>query len=110
MDDETKTTPETVNETTPDAAAEKQDGEAKTKKKAKAEPQEKMVTIRLPLTKEDTRPVYVRVNGRKWGIPRGQKVEVPECVAEVLDHAEAQMLESIRYSEAAQNGSGKDLG
>ena len=51
------------------------------------EPKEKMVTIRLPLTKEDTRPVYVRVNGRKWGIPRGKKVEVPECVAEVLDHA-----------------------
>ena len=73
-------------------------------------PKEKMVTIRLPLTKEDTRPVYVRVNGRKWGIPRGKKVEVPECVAEVLDHAEAQMLEAIQYSEAAQNGSGTDLG
>lgn len=71
---------------------------------------EKMVSIRLPLTKEDTRPVYVRVNGRKWGIPRGKRVEVPECVAEVLDHAEAQMLEAIQYSESVQNGTGKDLG
>lgn len=74
------------------------------------EPKEKMVSIRLPLTKEDTRPVYVRVNGRKWGIPRGKKVEVPACVAEVLEHAEAQMLEAIQYSEAAQNGTGTDLG
>lgn len=79
-------------------------------KKDKGEPKEKMVTIRLPLTKEDTRPVYVRVNGRKWGIPRGKRVEVPACVAEVLEHAEAQMLEAIQYSEAAQNGTGTDLG
>ena len=72
-------------------------------------PKEKMVTIRLPLTKSETRPVYVRVNGRKWGVPRGVKVEVPECVAEVLDHAEAQMLESLRYSEAMQNMKGIDM-
>ena len=64
---------------------------------------EKLVTIRLPLTKEDTRPVYVRVNGRKWGIPRGKPVEVPECVAEVLEHAEEQMLQAIRFSEAAMS-------
>lgn len=70
---------------------------------------EKLVTIRLPLTKEDTRPVYVRVNGRKWGIPRGKKVQVPECVAEVLDHAEAQMLEAIRYSEKMQEVRGIDM-
>lgn len=70
---------------------------------------EKLVTIRLPLTKEDTRPVYVRVNGRKWGIPRGKKVQVPECVAEVLDHAEAQMLEAIRYSEMKQEVKGIDM-
>lgn len=84
--------------------------EKKAAPKEEAAPKEKMVTIRLPLTKDDTRPVYVRVNGRKWGIPRGKKVEVPECVAEVLDHAEAQMLEAIQYSEAAQNSTGKDLG
>lgn len=70
---------------------------------------EKLVTIRLPLTKEDTRPVYVRVNGRKWGIPRGKKVQVPECVAEVLDHAEAQMLEAVRYSEKMQEVRGIDM-
>ncbi len=70
---------------------------------------EKMVTIRLPLTKEDTRPVYVRVNGRKWGIPRGRAVEVPECVAEVLEHAEEQMLETIRYAEAMTNAKGINL-
>lgn len=64
---------------------------------------EKLVTIRLPLTKEDSRPVYVRVNGRKWGIPRGKPVEVPECVAEVLEHAEEQMLQAIRFSEAAMS-------
>lgn len=66
---------------------------------------EKMVTIRLPISKEDTRPVYVRVNGRKFGIPRGKAVEVPECVAEVLEHSEEQMLEAIRYSEEARQRS-----
>lgn len=70
---------------------------------------EKKVTVRLPLTKEDTRPVYVRVNGRKWGIPRGKPVQVPECVAEVLEHSEEQILESIRYSEAMQNQGGMNL-
>lgn len=76
---------------------------------AEETPKEKMVTIRLPLTKEDTRPVYVRVNGRKFGIPRGQKVTVPECVAEVLEHSEEQMLEAIRYSEEAQRRTGINL-
>lgn len=77
--------------------------------KAKAPQKEEMVTIRLPITKEDTRPVYVRVNGRKWGIPRGKKVQVPACVAEVLDHAETQMLEAVRYSEKMQETRGIDL-
>lgn len=94
---------------TTDAGTMDQEPGKKTKKD-EGEPKEKMVTIRLPLTKEDTRPVYVRVNGRKWGIPRGKRVEVPACVAEVLEHAEAQMLEAIQYSEAAQNGTGTDLG
>lgn len=70
---------------------------------------EKMVEVRLPLTKEETRPVYVRVNGRKWGIPRGKRVMVPACVAEVLEHSEEQMLEAIRYSEAAQKQTGINL-
>lgn len=86
----------------------------KTKPQQAEEPEteakEKMVTIRLPLTKEDNRPVYVRVNGRKWGIPRGKAVKVPECVAEVLEHSEEQILAAIRYSDAAENGTGRDLG
>lgn len=61
---------------------------------------EKLVSIRLPLTKEEKDAVYVRVNERTWLIPRGQTVEVPECVVEVLDHAETATLESMKYQSA----------
>lgn len=61
---------------------------------------EKLVSIRLPLSKEEKDAVYVRVNERTWLIPRGQTVEVPECVVEVLDHAEDAMLESMKFQSA----------
>ncbi len=61
---------------------------------------ENMVEIRLPMSKNasENRPVYVRVNGRTWGIPKGQRVSVPECVEEVLNTSEEMQLEAIQYS------------
>lgn len=67
-----------------------------------AEAKEKMVKIRLPLTKEQTDDVFVRVNTRTWLIQRGVEVEVPECVEEVLRNSENQMLEALAYENKVQ--------
>ncbi len=63
-------------------------------------PKEKMVKIRIPRTKADQEDVPVWVNDRSWLIKRGVEVEVPECVAEVLQHQE-EMLEKIMLFESA---------
>ena len=58
---------------------------------ARAENGEEMVKIRL--FKDNGRykdPVFVGVNGRNWMVQRGVDVEVPACVAEVLDHSATQ--------------------
>lgn len=60
---------------------------------------EKTVKIKLPLTRTEKDDVFVGVNGRTWLIKRGETVEVPECVAEVLQHQE-EMLEKAMAFEA----------
>nr|DAL12199.1 MAG TPA_asm: hypothetical protein [Caudoviricetes sp.] len=79
-----------------------QDGQVqetkKSEKKAKA-PAEKMVRIRLPITREEKEPVPVWVNERSWLIQRGQEVEVPEYVAEVLRNKELMLEYGIQYDE-----------
>ena len=67
-----------------------------------AEAKEKMVKIRLPLTKYEKDDVFVRVNQRTWLIKRGVEVEVPECVVEVLNHSEEQKQAAIEFQEKAQ--------
>ena len=59
---------------------------------------EKIVKIRLPKIRKDQPDEFVGVNGRTWLIKRGVTVEVPECVAEVLQHKE-EMLEQIEAYE-----------
>ena len=54
----------------------------------------KMVKIRIPRTKADQEDVFVSVNMETFLIMRGVEVEVPDYVAEVLQHQE-EMLESI---------------
>ena len=77
-----------------------------TTKHAATEPQEaqeeKLVKIRLPLTREDQGDVFVRVNHRTWLIKRGVTVEVPECVEEVLRNSETAMLEAMEYQGKVQ--------
>jgi len=65
---------------------------------------ERMVKIRLPITRDDQKAVYVRVNDRTWLIPRGKEWEVPECVAEVLENAEKQQLERMEFENKVQKG------
>ena len=50
--------------------------------------------IKLPLTRTEKDDVYVCVNGESFLIKRGETVEVPDYVAEVLQHQE-EMLEKI---------------
>ena len=61
---------------------------------------EKMVKIKLPLSRTEKDDVPVGVNGRTWLIKRGVEVEVPECVAEVLQHSEEMLSASFEFEEA----------
>ena len=54
----------------------------------------KKVKIRIPRTKADQEDVFVSVNMETYLIKRGVEVEVPDYVAEVLQHQE-EMLENI---------------
>ena len=67
---------------------------------------EQLVSIKLPLTKDMSDDVFVRVNQRTWLIKRGVYVDVPQCVAEVLEHSERAELEAIEYMTAHQKGEG----
>ena len=68
-------------------------------KKPETKPAEKLVTIRLPLTRTERNDVYVAVNNRTWLIQRGKEVQVPECVAEVLRHQEEMLEKAMLYEE-----------
>ena len=57
----------------------------------------KTVTVRLPKTKELQDDVVVSVNQRSWLIRRGETVEVPACVAEVLQHSEDMAQEALAF-------------
>ena len=58
---------------------------------------EQLVQIKLPKTRELQEDVFVSVNQRSWLIRRGVLVEVPACVAEVLQHSENMAEEALRY-------------
>lgn len=64
----------------------------------------KMVTIRLPLTRTEKQDVYVAVNGNSYLIKRGEAVEVPDYVVEVLEHKEKMLEIAMEYeSQASAN-------
>ena len=67
-----------------------------------AETGPKMVKIRIPRTKKDEEDVFVSVNLNTYIVKRGVEVEVPDFVAEVLQHQQ-EMLEEIMLFEAAHN-------
>ena len=59
----------------------------------------KKIRIKLPKIKGETDDVFVSVNNYTCVIKRGEEVEVPVFVKEVLDHQE-KMLETIEQFEA----------
>lgn len=65
---------------------------------------EKKVKIKLHLTRTEKDDVYVCVNGNSYQIKRGEWVEVPESVKEVLDHKEEMLAEAMEFeAQAAAN-------
>ena len=61
----------------------------------------KKVKIKLPLTKHEKEDVWVAVNGKSYLIKRGETVEVPASVAEVLQHKEEMLAVSMEYEAQA---------
>ena len=70
-------------------------------KKAEKPKREKMVKVLLPLLENGDMEQYGAVNGRSFLLRRGEEVEVPECVAEVLRLSEKQKREAYRYQQEA---------
>lgn len=64
---------------------------------------EKKVKIKLPLTRGGRTEEYVAVNGHSYLIKRGETVEVPESVAEVFQHSEEMLSQSMEYEEKAKS-------
>lgn len=64
----------------------------------------KTVKIKLPLTRNEKEDVYVAVNGKSYLIKRGETVEVPASVAEVLQHKEEMLTVALEFeAQAAAN-------
>jgi hypothetical protein len=61
----------------------------------------KMVKVKLPLTRNEKEDVYVAVNGKSYLIKRGENVEVPDFVAEVLQHKEEMLAVSMEFEAQA---------
>ena len=69
----------------------------------KKEATKKMVKIRIPRTKKDEEDVFVSVNDYTCIIKRGVEVEVPDFVAEVLQHQEEMLEKIMLFEDAVQN-------
>ena len=65
-------------------------------------PKQKMVKIRIPRTKKDEEDVFVSVNLYTCIIKRGVEVEVPDFVAEVLQHQEEMLEKIMDFEESVQ--------
>lgn len=62
---------------------------------------EKTVRIKLPIERGNKEThVFVSVNERTWLIEKGKWVDVPECVAHVLDLREKALDEAYSYETA----------
>ena len=69
----------------------------KTSDKAEAKP--KTVVIQLPVIEGMGDSVYVCVNMKSYQIKRGEPVEVPLSVAEVLRNSDRQMMVAMQRQE-----------
>ena len=63
--------------------------------------EEKYMTIRLPLTREQQEDVFVGINGKTFLIKRGEEVRVPENVAKVLARKEKCLAMAMEFEAQA---------
>ena len=66
---------------------------------------EEMVRFRIPTGRSDLdkQDVFVAVNGKSYLIKRGETVELPKSVVEVLENSEAQNAYALEYMEKVKN-------
>lgn len=60
----------------------------------------KMVKIKLPKTAGQSKGLYVNVNNYNMFIPRGETVEVPDFIEEVIRHSVEQDEETLKMIES----------
>lgn len=77
-------------------------------KKSKLFPNEPLVTIKLPITRNEKEDKWVSVNGKSMQIKRGVEVEVPLCVAKALEHQEKMLIEAMEYEAAIMGKASAD--
>ena len=65
--------------------------------------EQKMVTIRIGLTRTEKDDVFVAVNGKKYLIKRGVDVKVPEAVAKIIKRSEKSMATAMACEEKARS-------
>lgn len=71
------------------------------KKMTVADPFARKETVFLPRAAAgESRFQYVSVNGRSYLIPKGEQVEVPAPIAEVLANAQAMQDQAEQYEQA----------
>lgn len=63
----------------------------------KNEAKQPLKTIKLFKGKGYEAPVQVWLNGKRYSIPRGKEVEVPEGVAEIIDNSQIQKNEEMMF-------------
>lgn len=62
---------------------------------------EKMVKIRMPISRNEKEAVFVAVNGRTFLIKRGEEVEVPDYVVQVINRSERMQELAMKFEDAA---------
>lgn len=77
-------------------------------KKSKLFPNEPLVTIKLPVTRNEKEDKWVAVNGKSMQIKRGVEVEVPRCIAKQLEHQEIMLMEAMEYEAAVMGKASAD--
>ena len=63
----------------------------------------KTVKIKLEKSRHEKGDVYVAVNGKSYLIKRGEFVDVPVSVAEVLENREKMLNEALEFEAKASN-------
>lgn len=65
--------------------------------KASINPMDEKEVVFIPKVAGEEPTIWVGLNGKAWNIPRGQKVEVPKPVADILYESERAKTAADKY-------------